>query len=52
MNHEKREKRTTDQERPRTEHIKAGSSNHNPNQNPNAKQNINPKSASESEPES
>ena len=28
--------------RPRTEHIKAGSSNHNPNQNPNAKQNINP----------
>ena len=28
--------------RPRTEHIKAGSSNHNPNQNPNAKQNVNP----------
>ena len=28
--------------RPRTEHIKAGSSNHNPNQNPNAKQNTNP----------
>jgi len=28
--------------RPRTEHIKAGSSNHNPNQNPIAKQNINP----------
>jgi len=28
--------------RPRTEHIKAGSSNHNPNQNPNAKQNLNP----------
>ena len=28
--------------RPRTEHIKAGSSNHNPNQNQNAKQNINP----------
>jgi transcription termination factor Rho len=28
--------------RPRTEHIKAGSSNHNPNQNPNVKQNINP----------
>ena len=28
--------------RPRTEHIKAGSSNHNPNQNSIAKQNINP----------
>ena len=28
--------------RPRTEHIKAGSSNHNPNQNPITKQNINP----------
>jgi len=28
--------------RPRTEHIKAGSSNHNPNQNQNPKQNINP----------
>ncbi len=28
--------------RPRTEHIKAGSSNHNPNQNPIAKQNTNP----------
>ena len=28
--------------RPRTEHIKAGSSNHTPNQNANAKQNINP----------
>ena len=28
--------------RPRTDHIKAGSSNHNPNQNPIAKQNINP----------
>ncbi len=28
--------------RPRAEHIKAGSSNHNPNQNTNPKQNINP----------
>jgi transcription termination factor Rho len=37
--------------RPRTEHIKAGSSNHNPNQNPIAKQNINPNQRQNPNPE-
>ena len=38
--------------RPRTEHIKAGSSNHNPNQNPIAKQIINPNQRQNPKPES
>ena len=38
--------------RPRTEHIKAGSSNHNPNQNPNQKQNNNPNQRQNQNPKS
>ena len=37
--------------RPRTEHIKAGSSNHNPNQNQNPKQNTNPNQRQNQNPE-